>query len=208
MAIMAAILLGVVLGLSYSRKGLFLGAVVLVSVFLSIVGALGFGAVIVHTVGVRSPYAYTITMLGIALLGFAIIRGALVFMNDDVDFHPVVEHIGGALTGIATGLIIVGFLCVCLLSMPFPEFLGGAKKNSRQATSMILVPCRAAAKLLPGERPLELESLRAAPGPRFSSYEPPPSPPPEPKASSPDAEQQSETEEPEGAASSTDQDQR
>ena len=178
MAFMAAILLGVLLGLAYSRRGLFLGAVALVAVFLSAAGAIGFGALIVHTVGVQSPYALAITMFGVALLGFAIIRGALVFMNDEVDFHPVVEHIGGAVTGAATGLIIVGFLCVCLLSMPLPKLLSGAEENTRQATAIILVPCRTVTLLLTGQRPPELKSLLAAAGPRFSSYEPPPPPPP------------------------------
>ncbi len=177
MAIIAGIVVGVALGLSYSRKGLFLASMALVAVFLSITAALGFGATVVHTIGVESEYAYSITMFAIALFAFMIIRGALVFIDDDVDFHPFLERAGGAVLGLATGLLAFGFVCVCLLCMPFPKLLSSAEDNTAQATAMILLPCQAAAKLLPGEQPLQLDTLLVAAGRQFSPYEPPPPPP-------------------------------
>lgn len=178
MAIIAAIVGGILLGLSYSRKGLFLAAIALVAVFLSVATALGFGAVIVHQVGKESPYAYSTTMFAVASFAFLIIRGALTFMNDDVDFHPLVERIGGAIVGLTTGLIIVGFLWICLLCMPFPKELSGAEESARQMSEWVLRPFEVTAQLLPGPRRLRLQSLLAAAGPRFSSFKPPPKPKP------------------------------
>ncbi len=178
MAIIVAIVGGILLGLSYSRKGLFLAAVALVAVFLSVATALCFGAVIVRQVGKESPYAYSTTMFAIASFTFLIIRGALTFMNDDVDFHPLVERIGGAIVGLTTGLIVVGFLWICMLCMPFPKELSGAEESARQFSEWTLRPFQATAQLLPGSRRLRLESLLAAGGRRFSSFEPPPPPKP------------------------------
>ncbi len=172
MAVAAAIVVGVALGLSYSRKGLFLGSLTLVTVFLSVAAALAFGAAAVRSIGVQSPYAYSIAMASIALFAFILIRGALVFINDDVDFHPILERVGGAVTGLASGLMVVGFVCVCLLSMPFPKPLKVAQENAQKATALALVPCRAAGRLLPGRELLKLENILSASGSEYSSYVP------------------------------------
>ncbi len=180
MAVAAAIVVGVALGLSYSRKGLFLGSLLLVTVFLSVAAAMAFGAAAVRSIGVQSPYAYSIAMASIALFAFIFIRGALVFIDHDVDFHPILERVGGALTGLASGLMVVGFVCVCLLSMPFPKPLKVAQENAEKATALALVPCRAAGRLLPGGRePLELENILSASGSDYSSHVPQQQTPPE-----------------------------
>ncbi len=179
MAVAAAIVVGVALGLSYSRKGLFLGSMTLVTVFLSVAAAMAFGASTVRSIGVQSPYAYSIAMASIALFAFIFIRGALVFIDHDVDFHPILERIGGALTGLASGLLLVGFVCVCLLSMPFPKPLKVAQENTQMATALALVPCRAAGRLLPGREPLELENILSASGSDYSSHVPQQQTPPE-----------------------------
>ncbi len=184
MAVLVAIIAGIGLGLLYSRRGLFLAAITLVAAFLSIMAALGFGATVVQTVGVQSEYAYGATMLAIAAFVFLVIRGTLVFINEDVDFHPLVERAGGALVGLALGLFVVGFSCVCMLCMPFPDVLRNAKPNTEQATALVLLPCQTVTRLLPGKRPLQLNGLLSAGGSRFSVYEkPPPPPPPELEAS-------------------------
>ncbi len=179
MAVLVAIIAGIGLGLLYSRRGLFLAAITMVSAFLSIMTALGFGATVVHTVGVQSEYAYGTTLLAIASFVFLVIRGTLVFIDEDVDFHPLVERVGGALVGMALGLFVIGFGCVCMLCMPFPDVLRNAKPNTEQATALVLLPCQTVTRLLPGNRPLQLNGLLSAGGSRFSVYEkPPPSPPP------------------------------
>jgi hypothetical protein len=162
----------------YSRRGLFLAAITSVAAFLSIMTALGFGAVVVHTVGVQSEYAYGATMLAIAAFVFLVIRGTLVFINEDVDFHPLVERAGGALLGLALGLFVVGFGCVCMLCMPFPDALRNAKPNATEATALALVPCQTVTRLLPGARSLQLSGLLSAGGSEFSVYVTPPPPPP------------------------------
>lgn len=172
MAVAAAIVVGVALGLSYSRKGLFLGSLTLVTVFLSVAAALAFGPAAVRSIGVQSPYAYSIAMASIALFAFILIRGALVFIDHDVDFHPILERVGGAITGLASGLMVIGFVCVCLLSMPFPKPLKVAQENAQTATALALVPCRAAGRLLPGREPLKLENILSASGSDYSSYVP------------------------------------
>ncbi len=208
MAIIAAIVFGILLGMSYSRKGLFLAAIALVAVFLSVATALGFGAVVVHMVGKESPYAYSTTMFAIASFAFIIIRGALAFMDHDVDFHPLVERIGGAIVGLITGLIAVGFAWICLLCMPFPKELSGAEDSARQFGEVVLQPFEATARLLPGPRHLRLQSLLAAGGSRFSSFEPPPPPPPVPaKTSDPEqADQPEDSTDPAIDAGASDQD--
>ena len=90
--------------------------------------------------------------------------------------------------GLTTGLIVVGFLWICLLCMPFPKEISGAQDSARQMSGLVLRPFEATALFLPGPRHLRLESLLAAGGTRFSSFEPPPPPPPEPAETS-DAEQ-------------------
>ncbi len=178
MAVLVAIIAGVGLGLLYSRRGLFLAAITLVSAFLSIMTALGFGATVVHTVGVQSEYAYGTTMLAIATFVFLVIRGTLVFINEDVDFHPLVERVGGALVGLALGLFVIGFGCVCMLCMPFPDVLRNAKPNTEQATALVLLPCQTVTRLLPGKRPFQLNGLLSAGGSSFSAYIKPLPPPP------------------------------
>ncbi|MCH8851480.1 MAG: CvpA family protein [Planctomycetes bacterium] len=191
MAVLVAIIAGVGLGLLYSRRGLFLAAIALVAAFISIMTALGFGATVVHTVGVQSEYAYGITMLAIATFVFLAIRGSLVFINEDVDFHPLVERVGGALVGLALGVLVIGFGCVCMLSMPFPEVLRNARPNTEQATDLVLVPCQTVTRLLPGRRPFQLKGLLSAGGAKFSVYvKPPPPPPPELEASEESSSQQ------------------
>ncbi len=178
MAVLVAIIAGVGLGLLYSRRGLFLAAIALVSAFISIMTALGFGATVVQTVGVQSEYAYGTTMLAIAAFVFLVIRGTLVFINEDVDFHPLVERVGGALVGLALGLFVIGFGCVCMLCMPFPDVLRNAKPNTEQATALVLLPCQTVTRLLPGKRPFELNGLLSAGGAEFSIYVKPLPPPP------------------------------
>ena len=173
MAVLVAIIAGIGLGLLYSRRGLFLAAITLVAAFLSIMTALGFGATVVQTVGVQSEYAYGATMLAIATFMFLVIRGTLVFINEDVDFHPLVERVGGALVGLALGLVVTGFGCVCMLCMPFPELLRNARTNTAQATALVLLPCQTVTRLIPGKRPFELNGLLSAGGSRFSVYEKP-----------------------------------
>ncbi len=180
MAVLVAIIAGIGLSLLYSRRGLFLAAITLVAAFLSILTALGFGATVVHTVGVQSEYAYGTTMLAIAAFVFLVIRGTLVFINEDVDFHPLVERVGGALVGLALGLFVIGFGCVCMLCMPFPDALRNAKPNTKLATDLVLLPCQTVSRLLPGKRPLQLNGLLSAGGSNFSVYvKPLPPPPPE-----------------------------
>ncbi len=181
MAVLVAIIAGVGLGLLYSRRGLFLAAITLVSAFLSIMTALGFGATVVQTVGVQSEYAYGTTMLAIAAFVFLVIRGTLVFINEDVDFHPLVERVGGAMVGLALGLVVIGFGCVCMLCMPFPEVLRSAKPDTEQATALVLVPCQTVTRLIPGKTPFQLNGLLSAGGSRFSVYVKPP-PPPRPES--------------------------
>ncbi len=178
MAVLVAIIAGIGLGLLYSRKGLFLSAITLVAAFLAIMTALGFSATVVQTVGVQSEYAYGTTMFAIAAFVFLVIRGTLVFINEDVDFHPLVERVGGALVGLALGLFVIGFACVCMLSMPFPDALRTAKPNTEQATALVLLPCQTVTRLLPGKRPFELNGLLSAGGSRFSVYVKPLPPPP------------------------------
>ncbi len=113
-------------------------------------------------------------MLALASFVFLVIRGTLVFVNEDVDFHPLVERVGGALVGLALGLFVIGFGCVCLLCMPFPDVLRNAKSNAEQATALVLLPCQTVARLLPGDRPLQLDRLLEAGGPDFSIYVKPP----------------------------------
>ncbi len=180
MAVLVAIIAGIGLGLLYSRRGLFLAAITSVAAFLSILTALGFGATVVHTVGVQSEYAYGTTMLAIAAFVFLVIRGTLVFIDEDVDFHPLVERVGGALVGMALGLVVIGFGCVCLLCMPIPDALQSVEPNARQATAIILLPCQTVARLLPGQTPFQLEEVLEAGGSKFSIYvRPRPPPPPE-----------------------------
>ena len=85
MAVAAAIVVGVALGLSYSRKGLFLGSLTLVTVFLSVAAAMAFGAAAVRSIGVQSPYAYSIAMasiaIGVFLATVADVTGSTTFMN-------------------------------------------------------------------------------------------------------------------------------
>ena len=187
MAVLVAIIAGIGLGLLYSRRGLFLAAITLVAAFLSIMTALGFGATVVRTVGVQSEYAYGTTMLAIATFVFLVIRGTLVFINEDVDFHPLVERVGGALVGLALGLFVIGFGCVCMLCMPFPDVLRNAKPNTEQATALVLLPCQTVRRLLPGRSPFQLNGLLSAGGSKFSIYVkplPPPLPEPETPADS------------------------
>lgn len=191
MAVLVAIIVGIGLGLLYSRRGLFLAAITLVSAFLSIMTALGFGATVVHTVGVESEYAYGTTMLAIATFVFLVIRGILVFINEDVDFHPLVERVGGALVGLALGLFVIGFGCICMLCMPFPDVLRNAKPNTEQATALVLLPCQTVTRLLPGKRPFQLNGLLSAGGSKFSVYvKPLPPPPPDLETSEDESSEQ------------------
>lgn len=178
MAVLAAIVVGVLTALSYSRKGLFAAAVLFISILLAATTALAFGATVVHVIDYQSPYAYSATLFALALFCFMIIRGALAFIEEEVDFHPAVERLGGALLGLAVGLVGVGFLCVCLACMPLPALLEGTRPNTQQAAAMILLPSDTARKVVPGQQPFTLGALLASGGQAYSAYTPPSPPPP------------------------------
>jgi len=159
---------------------LFDGAVTLISVFLAALVAVAFGTSAVHGIGWPEQYALAVTMAGIGLLVFIFIRGALVLVDTDVDFHPVIERLGGALTGLGTGLLIVGFASLCVLSMPVPPKLAPLQRSANRTTDLVLAPCRSVATLVPGAYVFELDNLLAVAGEQYSSYVPPPPPPPPP----------------------------
>lgn len=158
MAFILAVLLGGGLAYAYSRKGLFDGAAAFLSVLIAALAGLGFAAAVERMIEVQSAYRYSGTMLGIALFTFAIVRGALAFIDADVEFHPLVDRIGGAVAGLLTGPLVVGFLCVCLICSP----LGANskwRKQTVQASEMVLIPGRLVSRLVPGRRSLKLQFL-------------------------------------------------
>ena len=176
MAVLVSIVVGVLMALSYSRKGLFAAAVVFVSIFIAMTAALAFGATVVHVIGYESPYAYAADLLGLALFSFMIVRGALTFIEEEVDFHPVVERLGGAIVGLAAGLLAVGFLCVCVACIPLPPFLEGIRPDTKQATAMILLPCETVRRVMRGDQPFAIDALLSAGGSQYCIYQPAPLP--------------------------------
>ncbi len=176
MGMIIAVVVGVLLALLYSRSGLFAAAVALVSVFLAALTALGLGVSVVHAVGMESPHALGAAMAAVGVFSFMVIRGLLMFVNPDVDFHPLIERLGGGLVGLATGLVAVGFVCVCVLCTPYAKKLGTNQGGTEQAAALVLEPSRRVTELLHlnGAQPLSVGRLLAVAGPRFSPSVPPP----------------------------------
>jgi hypothetical protein len=128
----------------------------LVSTFLAAAAALGFGPGVASLMGADTPFRYTLIVVLTALVSCGLFRALLVPMNEDIDFHPVVDRVGGALTGMACGALAMGFICVVLLCLRW-SWLGGAEGSLRRGAALVMAPCSAAARLTPGEYPLELQ---------------------------------------------------
>ncbi len=176
MALAIAILVGALFSWRYAHRGLFLGSLTLVSVFLAVTGAMAYGAVMARNLNIDSPYTYAGTMAGLAVFLLIAFRFGLAFMDKEVDFHPTIERLGGALAGLLSGLFIMGFVCVCLQCMPAVKQLEVAQDSIRQTTALVLIPCRQLNRLIRGQQQFTLENLQLAGG-QSSGYMPPPPPP-------------------------------
>ncbi len=168
MAILISIGLGLLLARIYYYSGLFPAAQTGISVVLASAAGIGFGPVLAGLLEWDSSYRHATMLFAVGAISFGIIRVVVSPLDLEVDFPLWVERIGGGLVGLGSGLVIGGFSAICLLSVDSPA-INKFSENMHSASAMAMGPSRLIARLIPGEFPLEIETVL--------SGNPPPPPP-------------------------------
>ena len=136
MPILICIVVGLLIGLAFMYKGMYLACLTFVSVLLAAMAGLGFGAVVAHMAEVASVYSYAVSMAGVAVVTFALLQYSFHYVDTDVYFHPALERIGGGAIGMMTGLLATGFVCACLLCAPLPAPIESAREGLQKAATL------------------------------------------------------------------------
>ena len=158
MAILVCIGFGLFLARLYYYNGLFPAAMTLCSALIAVAAGIGFGPVISDLLEFDSPYRHAATLCGVAIAAFGIVRVVLSPLDLEVDFPKWVENFGGAAGGLAAGLLLGGFLSTCLLSLDI-GMLDKYTGNMRSASALAIQPTRQIARLIPGQYPIDLDSI-------------------------------------------------
>ena len=182
MPVLICIVVGLLSGLAFMRKGMYLACLAFVSVLLATIAGLGFGATVAHMAEVPSVYSYAGSVAGVAVVMFAVSWCSFRFVDTNVDFHPMLERIGGAAIGMMTGLLATGFLCACLLCAPLPAQLESARAGLQEAATLAIAPSQFIIRLMPGGETFDLDTIIRAGG----KYGPDGAPPLEQRSSDPE----------------------
>lgn len=192
MAILLGLLIAAAAGMAFMKRGLFSAATALVAVLFAAVAGVAFGAPVAHLTEWQSAYTHAACVAGIGLLAFVVIRGVLIFIDVEVEFHPLVDRIGGAVAGAASAGVAFGFVALCAVLMPLPKQVAWFERSLRQSTEMILVPGHFVTRLAPGRKAWGLRAIEEA-GVPYGVYVPPPPPPQaDPESGAPQANPKSD----------------
>lgn len=150
----------IALGLGYysMNRGLFVGSVTLICICLATIAGTAFGPAIADAMELIEHWQYGAMLAGIGLVTFVIVRAALGPLDLDVDFHVVLERIGGGITGLSAGLVLGGFLSVCLACARV-EQLKASTSDLQDASVLLLGPARTIGSMFPGRHELAFETL-------------------------------------------------
>lgn len=187
MAVLLTVLAAIASGMAFMKRGLFSGACALIAVLFSAIAGVAFGAPVAHMTEFDSPYTYPLCVAAIAVLAFVVIRGLLIFIDVEVEFAPLVERAGGALTGAAAGLIAAAFVGLCGVLSPLPGPVAWLEQGMRHAAKSLLVSGHFATQLISSGGSWSLADIEAADPYRPAGLPRPAEPVPAAEPASPEA---------------------
>jgi uncharacterized membrane protein required for colicin V production len=147
MAVVGCVVIAVALGWMYMGRGLFRAARLLITALLSTMVGISFGPAIANVLDFEARWIALIVPTVTAFVVIMVLTAQIIW-DDDVDFHPLVDRIGGGLVGAAAGFLIGGYASTVLIAANIDSL---RESQLEKATAFMIEPSEWVAQFSPGQ---------------------------------------------------------